>query len=347
MMKAKSLLYVAILFAILSINITAYSAAEPGEVKFQAVDSPDDFHFVIMADRCGGEEKGVFSQVIEKVNLMRPAFVVSVGDNINGYTDDPNKVNAMWDEYDSLIKKLDVPFLKVAGNHDITNDMAAEIYAKRFGSTYYYSIYKNVLFLFLNTDDPSAKIDPEISMQLHKEKQELKEMAKTQGATVQGLMKLQQYKEKHRNLSGAKISDAQFDFFNKVLADNNNVRWTFVIMHKPVWKQTQPPTNWVKLENLLKKRQHTVIAGHEHINSYYKRNNSDYIVMSTSGGGGVPKAIPGKYHHIFWVTVSGKEPSIANLMADGILEKSDIKPITDVNGLDVKKIIQEYEEENK
>ena len=172
-------------------------------------------------------------------------------------------------------------------------------------------------------------------------------MAKTQGATVQGLMKLQQYKEKHRNLSGAKISDAQFDFFNKVLADHNDVRWTFVIMHKPVWKQTQPPANWVKLENILKKRQHTVVAGHEHINSYYRRNNSDYIVIATSGAGGVPKTLPGVYHHIFWVTVSGKEPSIANIKADGILDKADIRPMSDVNGVDVKKIVQEYEEANK
>jgi hypothetical protein len=343
MMKAKSLFCISILVAVLSINVFTYSAAEPGEVKFQAVDSPNDFHFVVMGDRNGGEEKGVFAQIINKVNLMCPAFVVNVGDIIQGYSDDPDKVNRMWDEYDPHIKKLNVPFLKVAGNHDITNDMAAEIYQKRFGSTYYYSIYKNVLFLFVNTDDPSAKIDIEVSKELHKEKEELKEMAKTQGITPQGLMKLQQYKDKQRNLSGAKISDAQFDFFNKVLADHNDARWTFVIMHKPVWKQTQLPANWVKIENLLKKRQYTVIAGHEHINSYYRRNNSDYIVMSTSGAGGVPKEVPGKYHHILWVTMSGKEPSIANLMADGILEKSEIKPLTDVNSTDVKKMIQEYE----
>ncbi|MCE5340470.1 MAG: metallophosphoesterase [Planctomycetaceae bacterium] len=343
MMKAKSLFCISILFAILSINVSTYSAAEPGEIKIQAVDSPNDFHFAIMGDRNGGEEKSVFAQVINKVNLMCPAFVVSVGDNIQGYNEDPNKIYKMWDEYDSLIKKLNVPFLKVAGNHDITNDMAAEIYQKRFGRAYYYSIYKNVLFLFLNTDDPSAKMDPQISKELNEEKQQLKEMGKTQGITPQGLMKLQQYKDKHRNLSGAKISDAQFDFFNKVLADNNNVRWTFVAMHKPVWKQTQPPANWVKLEGILKKRQHTVIAGHEHINSYYRRNNSDYIVMSTSGAGRPPKSLPGVYHHILWVTMSGEEPSIANLMADGILEKSDIKPLTDVNSMDVKKMIEEYE----
>lgn len=342
-MRAKLLFYAAALFAILSVNNPVCSAVEPGEVKFQAVDSPNDFHFIVMGDRTGAEEKGVFSQIIEKVNMMCPAFVVSVGDNIQGYTDDPNKIYKMWEEYDSLIKKINVPYLKVAGNHDISNQMAADIYQEHFGSTYYYSIYKNVLFLFLNTDDPSAQIDPEISRELNKEKQELKEMAKTQGLTPQGLMKLQQYKDKHRNLSGAKISDAQFDFFSKVLAEHNNVRWTFVIMHKPVWKQTQPPENWGRLESILKKRQHTVIAGHEHINSYYRRNNSDYIVMSTSGAGGVPKSLPGVYHHILWITVSGKEPSIASIMADGILQKSDIKPMADVNSADIKKIIQEYE----
>ncbi len=41
---------------------------------------------------------------------MQPAFVVSVGDLINGYTKDLEKINNEWEEFNSLVKKLEMPF---------------------------------------------------------------------------------------------------------------------------------------------------------------------------------------------------------------------------------------------
>jgi hypothetical protein len=288
-------------------------------------DNPDNFHFAVMGDRTGKEQKGVYSHIISEMNLIRPAFVLSVGDNIQGYTDDPNVVNKMWDEYDTLISALKVPFLKVPGNHDISNDMMSEIYKKRFGQMYYHKIYRNVLFLFLNSDDPSAAIPYELKMSLDKEKAALKEMAKTNGYSLQTLAAAQAYEMKNRELTGGKISDEQFAYFEKVLADANNARWTFVIMHKPMWRQSNPNANWLKLEKLLANRPYTVFAGHEHLNTYTQRNGRDYIVLSASGGGGLPTMLPGVYQHTLWVTMDGNEPLIANLLADGILEKNDIR----------------------
>ena len=37
---------------------------------------------------------------------MQPAFVVSVGDLINGYTEDLNKIENEWNEFNSFVKKL-------------------------------------------------------------------------------------------------------------------------------------------------------------------------------------------------------------------------------------------------
>jgi hypothetical protein len=342
-MKAKTLFCIAFLFVSLSINVSAFSADGPSEIKIAGIDNPNDFHFVVMGDRHGKEQKSVFDQIISKVNLLCPAFVISVGDNIQGYTQDANSIEKMWDIYDASIKKLNVPYLKVAGNHDLVNETEARIYHERFGCPYYYSVYKNALFLFLNTDDPTAQIDPKMLAELNKEKEELKQLAKTQGVTPQGIVRLKAYDEKQKNVNGGKISDAQFEFFKKVLADNNNVRWTFVIMHKPLWKQTASVANWVKLEEILKNRPYTVFAGHEHINSYTLRNNRDYIVMSTSGGGGVPKAVGGVYQHMLWVTLNGNGPSITNLMADGVFAKNEIQHLKDANSMDVKKMIEEYE----
>ncbi|HEX3313323.1 MAG TPA: hypothetical protein VHR72_00475, partial [Gemmataceae bacterium] len=51
------------------------------------LDFPDDkseFSFAVVSDRTGGHRANVFSQAIEKLNLMQPQFVVSVGDLIEG-----------------------------------------------------------------------------------------------------------------------------------------------------------------------------------------------------------------------------------------------------------------------
>ena len=73
-------------------------------------DHKNKFTFVVVTDRTGGERKGIWQKGIEKINLMQPAFVVSVGDLINGYTRDFDTINAEWEEFNSFIKKLEMPF---------------------------------------------------------------------------------------------------------------------------------------------------------------------------------------------------------------------------------------------
>lgn len=74
------------------------------------LDDPDNFQFVIVGDRTGGHRPGVFETALDRVNLMQPEFVISVGDQIEGYTDDPVKVNAEWAEFEGFIESLDMPF---------------------------------------------------------------------------------------------------------------------------------------------------------------------------------------------------------------------------------------------
>src|SRR5688572_27601154 len=41
---------------------------------------PNSFQFAIVSDRTGGRRPGVFSRAVEKINLLQPEFVISVGD---------------------------------------------------------------------------------------------------------------------------------------------------------------------------------------------------------------------------------------------------------------------------
>src|ERR1043165_4980983 len=59
---------------------------------------PGVFHFAVMSDRTGGHRPRIFSQAVDQLNLLQPAFVLSVGDLIEGYTKDTAKMADEWKE---------------------------------------------------------------------------------------------------------------------------------------------------------------------------------------------------------------------------------------------------------
>ena len=129
------------------------SSAQTGLPALAASDD-DSFRFVIMGDRCGGHQKGAWEAAIEQVNLLKPDFVICVGDLIEGYDEDAVAVNAMWDEVDGQLRKLDAPFFYCGGNHDLTNDVQLEVYLKRHGvggKSYYSFDYRGCHFVVLDS----------------------------------------------------------------------------------------------------------------------------------------------------------------------------------------------------
>lgn len=114
---------------------------------------PKKFQFLIVTDRTGGLRPGIFKKAIHKINILQPEFVMSVGDLISGYTRDEKQLNKEWNEFNGFIKNLKMPFFYVPGNHDITNEVMLKKWQQLFGKTYYHFVYKDVLFLCLNTED--------------------------------------------------------------------------------------------------------------------------------------------------------------------------------------------------
>ena len=113
----------------------------------------DQFQFVVVSDRTGGHRDKIFSRAVQQINLLQPEFVVCVGDLIEGYSTDLEKIKTQWDELDGYVKKLEMPFFYVPGNHDVTNRQQVEYYGGRYGKRYYHFTYKNVFFLCLDTED--------------------------------------------------------------------------------------------------------------------------------------------------------------------------------------------------
>src|SRR5437763_2725401 len=71
---------------------------------------PREFRFAIVSDRTGGHRPQVFSKAVERLNLLQPEFVVTVGDLVEGYTEEREKMEEQWKEFDGYVKKLQMPF---------------------------------------------------------------------------------------------------------------------------------------------------------------------------------------------------------------------------------------------
>ena len=123
----------------------------------------DQFQFAIVSDRTGGHRAKVFSQAVARVNLLQPQFVMSVGDLIEGYTLKEDTLKQEWDEFDGYVKRFEMPFFYVPGNHDMTNKTQVTKWGERYGKRYYSFTYKNCLFLCLCSENPPdmGTIDPE------------------------------------------------------------------------------------------------------------------------------------------------------------------------------------------
>lgn len=114
--------------------------------------NPDDFQFAIIADLTGGERPGVFEAAVRKLGLLQPEFVMSIGDLIQGMTDDAQQVDAEWEEFGRRVAGLQMPFFHVPGNHDAFAGLGVAAWQERFGPLYYHFVYRDVLFLCLNTE---------------------------------------------------------------------------------------------------------------------------------------------------------------------------------------------------
>ena len=236
---------------------------------------PNRFQFAIISDLHGSGIPGVFEEAVKRINLMQPEFVVCVGDLVQGYTEDEVEINGMRDEFDRFIEPLDMRFFYVPGNHDITNMTMSNTWQERFGSTYYHFVYKDVLFLCLNTEDPP----------------------------------------------GSHMSEAQVEYVRNVLTQNPDVRWTIVLMHKPMWMMN--PTEWEPVESLLSNRSHTIFAGHVHVYDNMERNGIQHVRLSVTGGGSALRGPDyGEFNQIAWVTMTDTGPAIANLDLNGILDEN-------------------------
>jgi hypothetical protein len=258
-------------------------------------DDPAEFQFAFVSDRTGGHRAEIFSVAVEKLNLLQPAFVLSVGDLIEGGKKTPEKLAAEWKEFDGYVKKLTMPFFYVPGNHDVSAQEAAGVWQQKLGRRYYHFVYRNVLFLLLNADDPPGSVG---------------------------------------------VGKEQIAYAQKTLQENPDVRWTIVVVHRPLWNLKDSANNgWGEIEQALRGRSYTVFCGHVHRYEKFVRQGMNYYQLATTGGSSMVRGVEyGEFDHLVWITMKKDGPQLANILLDAVLPEDLHKIKTGEPGMAVKRL---------
>lgn len=129
--------------------------------EVNAIEGPLEFAIVTDLTGIGDGANGlprrerIFKRAIDQINTANPEFVLSVGDLIQGPSkSDPRPITEQWDEFNAWVKAFNMRFYYVVGNHDIGDLNEQQEWCRQFGARYYAFVYKNVLFLFLDSEDP-------------------------------------------------------------------------------------------------------------------------------------------------------------------------------------------------
>lgn len=272
----------------------------------------DKFTFAIFSDLNGGEREKVFEVAVAQLSLLRPELILSVGDLIDGGTENRETLRQEWESFDVRASRAVAPVFKVGGNHDLTNLTMRDVWMERYGARYYHFIYKNVLFLALDSED---YFDDRM--------QEIYE-ARAEYIELRDSMEPEQVKEmkymKMPERTTGEMGKEQSDYFLKVIAEHPNVVWTFLFMHKPVWLKENDP-EFSAIESALSNRPYTLFNGHFHSYSHTIKNGRDYIMLGTTGGS-QNAGNEMSFDHVTMVTMAKDGPTISNLRLDGILDKT-------------------------
>jgi predicted phosphodiesterase len=119
----------------------------------------EDFDFAILGDRTGETVEGVYEEAWRETNLDHPAFVVTVGDTIQGGND--RTVETEWEQAEALLAPYrHYKILLTPGNHDVWSAASARAYVEYSKRPLHYGFdYKQVHITVLDNslaDDFSA-----------------------------------------------------------------------------------------------------------------------------------------------------------------------------------------------
>lgn len=244
-----------------------------------------DFCFGVVADRTGRPRDGVFEQAIGIFNRMRPDFVLSVGDFIEGWCMEDMSaafLDRQWRRIKPAIDRSVPPFFFVAGNHDYQpaedGTPHSRIWNRMFGVSYYYFLYKQTLFICLNDSFTRSGLGAE-----------------------------------------------QTAWALEVLRKHADVRWTFVFVHSPkFWNSPDfaklEAAMYERNYTVFTGHEHYYVKYVRNGRKYFMLGMTG--CGEPLVGQGARGVHFGEFDQVMWVSMCGDRPEFTPLAMDGIYDEN-------------------------
>lgn len=269
----------------------------------------DAFRFVVIGDTRtpGGkwatvkppEVSPAFLKLIEQINLTSPDLIVNVGDLVMGHRDRASLIR-QWEAFDKALLGCDPPMYLVAGNHEVRNEMDAEIYRRRYGPLWYAFDHKGAHFIVLCSEVPTetGRIGPE----------QLKWLADDLTANA------------HRGPTYVFVHQPFWTYGGPTPAVASRARKEGLYQ---LWMDSVHPL-------LVRHKVDVVFGGHWH--SYLSQNIDGVRYVVTGGGGAelrdfkVPPEVLGRFHHYLTVAVRDGRTHVGVARLDGVVPQDVVTP---------------------
>jgi len=125
-------------FAVLPLALSVWLLLDSRAAAQRSATENTSFHFVILGDRTGETQPGVYEHVWQEAAAEDPAFVLSVGDSIQGLND--ATAEAEWLQFERILTPYRRFQLFLApGNHDIWSTRSAALFQKYAAHLAHYS----------------------------------------------------------------------------------------------------------------------------------------------------------------------------------------------------------------
>jgi Icc protein len=118
------------------------------------------FHFVVLGDRTGEAQPGVYEEAWKEAAGENPALVVAVGDTIQGLND--ATAAGEWRAIEQILEPYRrIPFYPAPGNHDIWSPASEKLFLQYTGHEVHYSFdYRQAHYTILD-NSRSEQLTPD------------------------------------------------------------------------------------------------------------------------------------------------------------------------------------------